>query len=186
MLKCCWSGWYQRRGMSQIPGYYGERTTICFANVVYWSDGLWSCSVSLFCLSPGLSSLHFIRFLSCFFAKQTHICAVRVMVGTSEGNVLGLYLELWPSRSAAVPAQSTPMENPANPAHHRALVWIFKSLHPLHTHTHRPTQLVLNWKHTCHSQEDEIKPTFVFNKRHKWKEANEEAVAHLFDRGALS
>ncbi len=71
-----------------------------------------------------------------FCLKQTHICAVRVMVATSEGSVLGLYLELWPSRSAVVPARSTLTESPANPAHHKALVRIFKSLHPLHIWSH--------------------------------------------------
>lgn len=69
-----------------------------------------------------------------FFSKQTHICAVLVMVATSEVSVLGLYLEPWPSRSAAVPAQSMPTGSPANPARHKALVRIFKSLHPAHTY----------------------------------------------------
>lgn len=136
------SGWYQRRRMPQIPGYHGKRTTICFASVVvYWSCGLSPPFRSLLlCLSFQVSHLWFSCTLSPLFClKQTHICAVRVMVATSEGNVLGLYLELWPSRSAAVPAQSTPTESPANPAHHKALVWIFKSLHPLHTHTQTQT-----------------------------------------------
>lgn len=59
--------------------------------------------------------------------KQTHICAVLATVATSEGSVFGLYLELWPSQSAAVPARRTPMESPANPAHPKALVWKLKS-----------------------------------------------------------
>lgn len=95
---------------------------------------------SLSCLFPGLSSPFSYPLSPLFCLKQTHICAVRVMAATNEGSVLGLYLELWPSRSAAVPVQIMPMENLANPAHHKALVWIFKSLHPfvhtLCTHTH--------------------------------------------------
>lgn len=120
-------------------------------------------SLSLLLFALSLASFQIIYLISCFShtlvlfcPKQTHICAVRVMVATSEGSVWGLYLGLWPSRSAAVPALSTPTENPANPAHHKALVRIFKSLHPLHrwSHlllpdTHRHTQLVFNSKHTC-------------------------------------
>lgn len=35
------AGWFQCRRMPQIPGYYGKRKAICFANVgVYWSHGL--------------------------------------------------------------------------------------------------------------------------------------------------
>lgn len=167
VLKCCCSvglgefssGWYQRRRMPQIPGYYGERTTVCFASVVvYWSYGLLPPFLS-FALSlasfPHLCFSHSLSVLFCL--KQTHICAVRVMVATREGSVLGLYLELWPSRSAVVPAQSTPTENPANPVHHKALVRIFKSLHPLHIWSHLPqpdtdTQLVFNSKHTWPDQ----------------------------------
>lgn len=72
--------------------------------------------------------------LLCFCPKQTLTCAAPVTVVTSEGSVLGLYLERWPSPSAAVPAQSMPTENPANRAHRKIRVCIFKS----HTHTRRP------------------------------------------------
>lgn len=47
-------------------------------------------------------------------------------MATSEGSALGLYLERWPSPSAAVPAQSMPTENPANRAHRKIPVCIFK------------------------------------------------------------
>lgn len=65
--------------MPQIPGYYGERTTICFAGVVvYWSHGLSPpflfLSFSLICsnssLFPGLSSLFLIHSV-CLVLSQT-------------------------------------------------------------------------------------------------------------------
>lgn len=64
------SGWYQRRRMPQIPGYYGGRTTICFASVVvYWSHGLSPPLLSLSsCLLPGLSSPFLIH---CLVLSQT-------------------------------------------------------------------------------------------------------------------
>lgn len=70
--------------------------------------------------------------LLCFCPNQTLTCAAPVTVVTSEGSALGLYLERWPSPSAAVPAQSMPTENPANHAHHKIPVCIFES------HTRRP------------------------------------------------
>ena len=56
------SGWYQCSRMPQIPGYHGERTTICFASLVVY----WSCRLSLLSASllppPCFSS----AVLSCF------------------------------------------------------------------------------------------------------------------------
>lgn len=136
------SEWYQCERIPQIPGYCEKRTTICFASVVvYWSCGLFPpfLSLSLFCLVFGLFRDLFPHLgfshtccLSYFCFKQTRTCAVRVTAATSEGSVLSLSLGLWPSRSAAVPAQNTPTESPANRAHHKALVRLFKLPQPLH------------------------------------------------------
>lgn len=49
---------------------------------------------SVSCLFPGLSSQFSYTLSPLFCLKQIHICAVRVMAATSEGSVLGLYLEL--------------------------------------------------------------------------------------------
>lgn len=106
-----------------------------------WSCGLFPAflSLSLFCLVFGLFRDLFPHLgfshtccLSYFCFKQTRTCAVRVTAATSEGSVLSLSLGLWPSRSAAVPAQNTPTESPANRAHHKALVRLFKLPQPLH------------------------------------------------------
>lgn len=53
-----------------------------------------SLSSCLQSLTRSLISVSHTLCLALFCPKQTHICAVRVMVATSEGSVLGLYLEL--------------------------------------------------------------------------------------------
>ena len=178
VLKCCCSVWVSFRQddisagecLKSLDIMEGEQPFVLPVLLfIGATDSRLPFSLSL-PASYQVSHLHF-SYTALFCPKQTHICAVRVMVATSEGSVLDLYLELWPSQSAAVPAMSTPMESPANPAHHKALVRIFKSLHPLHrwshlllpdTHTHIHTQLEFNSKHTCQSQDD-LTECFVFS-----------------------
>lgn len=122
LLKCCSLGWYQLRRMFQMC----QKNSLLFWQRCCWLS-LWNLARTVTCLfSKHLIWASHVSLL-CFCPKQTLTCAVPVTAATSEGSALGLYLERWPSPSAAAPAQSMPTENPANRAHRKILVCIFKS-----------------------------------------------------------
>lgn len=107
VLKCCYSAWVSFRQGDISAGeclksldIMEREKNVCFASVVvYWSYRFlppflspsgWLLPLSRFsCL---IQVSHTLCVLLC--PKQTHTCAARVMVATSEGSVLGLYLEL--------------------------------------------------------------------------------------------
>lgn len=127
--------WDQLYRMSQIPLYHNPPTPHPPPPVLLYIRAASLCLFSVFfffLFSPPL----FFHISALLLLNQTHICAVHVMVDTSEDSVSGLCLELWPSQSAAAPAQSTPTASPANPAHIRALVKMFESLNLLFSSTH--------------------------------------------------
>lgn len=130
--------WDQLYRMSQIPLYHNPPTPHPPPPVLLYIRAASLCLFSVFfffLFSPPL----FFHISALLLLNQTHICAVHVMVDTSEDSVSGLCLELWPSQSAAAPAQSTPTASPANPAHIRALVKMFESLNLLFSSTHTHT-----------------------------------------------